>query len=120
MPDDQNSAPILDALASYSKSGSVSFGVPGHKSGRGATPDIKRVVGAEAFSADATTQKGIDDRRETQQTIQRAEALAPPARGADGAHLPTNGPSLSNHAAFLSVAAPGETVLVGRNAHKSV
>jgi arginine decarboxylase len=120
MADDQTSAPILDALAKYSKSGSVSFGVPGHKSGRGATPDIKRVVGAEAFAADATTQKGIDDRRETQRTIQRAEDLAARAWGADYAHLSTNGTSLSNHAAFLSVAVPGETVLVGRNAHKSV
>ena len=120
MADDQDTTPILDALAQYASSGSISFGVPGHKSGRGATADIKRVVGAEAFSADATTQKGIDDRRETQQIIQRAEALAAHAWGADYAHLSTNGTSLSNHAAFLSVAAPGETVLVGRNAHKSV
>src|SRR3954453_20732125 len=120
MPDDQNSAPILDALASYSKSGSVSFGVPGHKSGRGATRDIKRVVGAEALASDATTQKGIDDRRETQRTIQRTEDLAARAWGADYAHLSTNGTSLSNHAGFLSIAAPGDAVLIGRNAHKSV
>ena len=120
MPDYQKKAPILDALATYSRSGSVSFGVPGHKAGRGATADIKRIVGAEAFASDATTQKGIDDRRETQHTIQRSEELAAQAWGADYAHLSTNGTSLSNHAAFLSVAAPGETVLVGRNAHKSV
>lgn len=120
MTDSQSSAPILEALANFTRQGSVSFGVPGHKSGQGASPDIKRVVGAEAFSADATTQKGIDDRRETKRTIQRTERLAAAAWGADYAHLSTNGTSLSNHAAFLSVAAPGDTVLVARNAHKSV
>src|SRR3954453_8914561 len=120
MTDTQSSAPILDALANYTKQESISFGVPGHKSGQGAPADIKRVVGAEAFTADATTQKGIDDRRETQRTMQRAERLAAEAWGADVAYLSTNGTSLSNHAAYLSVAAPGDTVLVARNCHKSV
>src|SRR3954449_3266442 len=120
MTDTQGSAPILEALANYTKQSSVSFGVPGHKSGQGAPADIKRVIGAAAFTADATTQKGIDDRRETQRTIQRAERLAAEAWGADVAYLSTNGTSLSNHAAYLSVAAPGDTVLVARNCHKSV
>src|SRR4051794_216027 len=120
MTDTQRSAPILDALANYTKQESVSFGVPGHKSGQGAPADVKRVVGAAAFTADATTQKGIDDRRETRRTMQRAERLAAEAWGADVAYLSTNGTSLSNQAAYLSVAAPGDTVLVARNSHKSV
>jgi arginine/lysine/ornithine decarboxylase len=120
MTDTQRSAPILEALESYTKQASVSFGVPGHKSGQGAPADIRRVVGEAAFTADATTQKGIDDRRETQRTMQRAEHLAAEAWGADVAYLSTNGTSLSNHAAYLSVAAPGDTVLVARNCHKSV
>jgi arginine decarboxylase len=82
MSADQSGAPILDALARYSRSGSVSSGVPGRKSGRGAPPDVKRVLGAEAFAADATTQKGIDDRRETRRTLPRAEHLAAEAWGA--------------------------------------
>lgn len=120
MSDDQRQAPILDALSQYRHSGSVSFGVPRHKSGKAAPDDIKQIIGSAVFEADATTQKGIDDRRETQHTIQRAEQLAATAWGADYAHLSTNGTSLSNHAGFLSIAAPGEAVLVGRNAHKSV
>src|SRR3954471_4301555 len=59
MSDTQRSAPILDALANYTKQESVSFSVPGHKSGQGAPADVKRVVGAAAFTADATTQKGV-------------------------------------------------------------
>jgi arginine decarboxylase len=120
MGDFQSSAPILDALVRFQKQESVSFGVPGHKSGQGAPDDIKRVLGEAVFKADATTQKGIDDRHENQRTIQRADHLAAEAWGASNAHLSTNGTSLSNHAAFLSVAAPGDTVLVSRNSHKSV
>ena len=41
---DQSQAPIFDALAQYRQSGSVSFGVPGHKSGKGAPDDIKQVL----------------------------------------------------------------------------
>jgi arginine/lysine/ornithine decarboxylase len=58
MADTQSSAPILEALANHTRQDSVSFGVPGHKSGVGAPPDIRRVVGDGAFQADATTQKG--------------------------------------------------------------
>ena len=52
--------------------------------------------------------------------LQQAEHLAAEAWGAAYSYLSTNGTSLSNHAAFLSVAEPGDTVLVARNAHKSV
>jgi arginine decarboxylase len=117
---DQTRAPILEALAGYKKRGSISFGVPGHKSGKAAPEDVQGLVGAEMFAADALTQKGLDDRRETKEVLQQAEHLAALAWGADYAYLSTNGTSLSNHAAFLSVAGPGDTVLVARNCHKSV
>src|SRR3954452_10037985 len=117
---DQTRAPIVEALAEFKAQGAISFGVPGHKSGKGAPDDIKQLLGATMFEADATTQKGIDDRRETKEVLQQAEHLAAEAWGAAYSYLSTNGTSLSNHAAFLSVAEPGDTVLVARNAHKSV
>ena len=117
---DQGRAPILEALAAAKERSPTSFGVPGHKSGKGAPDDVKRLIGAEAFAADILTQKGLDDRRETEEVMQQAEHLAALAWGADYAYLSTNGTSLSNHAAFLAVAAPGDTVLVARNSHKSV
>ena len=39
MPMDQTEAPIVDALQAYKTQGTTSFGVPGHKSGVGATED---------------------------------------------------------------------------------
>jgi arginine decarboxylase len=117
---DQTRAPIVEALAEFKAQGAISFGVPGHKSGKAAPEDIKQLLGAKVFETDATTQKGIDDRRETKEILQQAEHLAAEAWGAAYSYLSTNGTSLSNHAAFFSVAEPGDTVLVARNAHKSV
>jgi arginine decarboxylase len=67
-----------------------------------------------------TTQKGIDDRRESKRVRQDAERLAAHAWGAEHCYFSTNGTSLSNHVAMLTVAAPGDTVLIARNAHKSL
>ena len=120
MPMDQTKAPIVDALQAYKTQGTTSFGVPGHKSGVGATEDVKRLLGPDIFAADSTTEKGIDDRRETKRVVQQAEELAAEAWGAAQAHLSTNGTSLSNHVAFLCMARPGDTVLVARNSHLSV
>ena len=53
-----------------------SLAPPGHQNGRGATNDLKKLLGAQAFKGDATTQKGIDDRRESTCVRQDAERLA--------------------------------------------
>ena len=66
------------------------------------------------FDADATTQKGIDDRRETKEVVQQAEHLAAEAWGAASAILdqrdepqqPRRPPGGGE---------PGDTVLVARN-----
>ena len=51
---------------------------------------------------------------------QRAEHLAAELWGATHCFFSTNGTSLSNHAAVLASAGPGDTVLVSRNSHKSL
>jgi arginine decarboxylase len=120
MPIDHTQAPIIDALHGYEKQKSISFGVPGHKGGKGAPSDIVSLLGKYAFRGDATTLKGIDDRRESKRVQQRAEGLAAAAWGAERCYFSTNGSSLSNHAAMLAAANPGDTVLVARNSHKSL
>src|SRR3954454_19566285 len=37
---DQTRAPIVEALAEFKAEGAISFGVPGHKSGKGAPDDM--------------------------------------------------------------------------------
>src|SRR3954453_18365187 len=116
----QGKAPILEGLRRQQKADPTSFGVPGHKSGKGAGWDITWLLGRSTFKGDATTFKGIDDRRMSGRVRQNAEKLAARAWGAEHCFFSTNGTSLSNHVSMLTVAGPGDTVLVCRNGHKSL
>jgi arginine decarboxylase len=118
--DTQDRAPILEALQTHLRANSTSFDVPGHQAGNAAPHSVTRLIGKDAFAADATTQKGLDDRRERKRVRQRAERLAAELWGATHCFFSTNGTSLSNHAAALAAAGPGDTVLVSRNSHKSL
>src|SRR5215217_4919799 len=115
--DTQKRAPIVEALQTYLDASPVSFDVPGHQSGKAAPHDVKKLLGSQSFAADTTTQKGLDDRGERKRVRQRAERLAARLWRADHCFFSTNGTSLSNHAAMVAVAGPGETVLVARNSH---
>jgi arginine decarboxylase len=63
---------------------------------------------------------GLDDRRQSQDVLGQAQRLMADAVGAEHAFFSTCGSSLSVKAAMLSVAGPGEKLLISRNAHKSV
>src|SRR3954469_25181311 len=82
----QGQAPIVEALTEYLRESYASFGVPGHKGGKGAPSDIYRLLGKYAFYADTTTQHGIDDRTESKKIVHKAETLA--ARAWGGEALP--------------------------------
>src|SRR3954464_6062407 len=116
----QDQAPIVEALATYLGASVSSFGVPGHKGGKGAPADIRGLLGRYAFYADTTTQHGLDDRTASKKVIHKPEALAARAWGAKRCLFSTNGSSLSNHAVLLATANPGDVVLVSRNSHKSM
>jgi len=59
---DQNRAPIIEGMEAFQKKSAASFSLPGHKSGKGAAEDVKRLMGEGVFKSDTSTQKGIDDR----------------------------------------------------------
>ncbi|MFF7652138.1 aminotransferase class I/II-fold pyridoxal phosphate-dependent enzyme [Streptomyces sp. NPDC007983] len=117
---DHTEAPVLEALARYHERGSLPFTPPGHKQGRGADPEARKVLGDEVFRADVLAFGGLDDRLQSGGVLQRAEQLMADAVHAEHTFFSTCGSSLSVKAAMLSVAGPHETLLVGRDAHKSV
>jgi lysine decarboxylase len=78
------------------------------------------VLGAEVFRSDVLATGGLDDRRSSKRVLERAQALMADAVGAEHAFFSTCGSSLSVKSAMMAVAAPGETMLIGRDAHKSV
>src|SRR3954449_13514072 len=117
---DQSRAPVLEAIERFRRNGDVIYGPPGHKQGRGVDPRVLDVLGEKAFASDALMLNGLDDRAMTEGILSKAEELMADAVRAEKAFFSTCGSSLSVKAAMLSVAGPGETLLVSRNAHKSV
>src|ERR671933_178474 len=117
---DHSRAPVLEAITAFRERGDVVYGPPGHKQGSGADPRVVEAVGEGVFAADVLTLNGLDDRRESQGVVSQAEDLMADAVRADKAFFSTCGSSLSVKTAIMSVAAPGEKLLISRNAHKSV
>jgi arginine/lysine/ornithine decarboxylase len=117
---DQERAPILEALEAFRDRGDVVYGPPGHKQGRGVDKETLRILGEDLFRDDVLALNGLDDRRESQGVIEQAEKLMAEAVHAEHAFFSTCGSSLSVKTAMISLAGPGETMLIARNAHKSI
>ncbi|HEY2832658.1 MAG TPA: ornithine decarboxylase [Sporichthyaceae bacterium] len=117
---DQEQAPILEALEAFRRRGDVVYGPPGHKQGRGVDEQTLQVLGWDLFRDDVLALNGLDDRRESHGVLKQAEALMAAAVHAEQAFFSTCGSSLSVKTAMISVAGPGETLLIARNAHKSI
>ncbi|WP_242908161.1 aminotransferase class I/II-fold pyridoxal phosphate-dependent enzyme [Actinomadura terrae] len=117
---DHSEAPVLDAIAAYHREGQLPFTPPGHKQARGADPRVREVLGDAVFLADVLAISGLDDRTSSHRVLERAQELMADAVHADHTFFSTCGSSLSVKSAMLSVAGPGEKLLVGRDAHKSV
>jgi len=117
---DHSRAPVLEALQEFRRRGDVFFGPPGHKQGRGADPCVVEILGAGVFASVVLTLNGLDDRRQSQGIVSQAEDLMADAVRAEKAFFSTCGSSLSVKTAIMSVAGPGEKLLISRNAHKSV
>ncbi|MFF5020272.1 aminotransferase class I/II-fold pyridoxal phosphate-dependent enzyme [Streptomyces sp. NPDC001165] len=113
-------APVLDALARYHDVDELGFTPPGHKQARGADPRARAVLGDAVFYSDVLANGGLDDRLTRAQVLERAENLMADAVHAGHTFFSTCGSSLSVKAAMLAVTCPGNRLLVGRDAHKSV
>lgn len=112
-------APLYEALCTYEQNNKLSLHVPGHKDGS--------VFDAEAgthfynvLKIDATEINGLDDLHHPTGVIARAQALAADAFGAEHTFFLVNGSTAGNLAAALTLCSPGDTILVQRNAHKSI
>src|SRR4051812_15718191 len=117
---DHTPGPVLEAITEFRRRGDVVFGPPGHRQGRGIDPRVLTIMGEGVFASDVLSLNGLDDRRQSQRILSQAQELMADAVGAEQAFFSTCGSSLSVKTAMLSVAGPGEKILVSRNAHKSV
>src|SRR3954468_7672120 len=116
---DQATAPFADAIADYWSKDRLSFSIPAHSGGRGPAPEFTRWAGAQAARADLPASHGLDTRDRAWQVQATAQQLFADAVGARQTLFSTNGSTLSAHVAILTVAGPGETLVMPRSGHKS-
>ena len=117
---EQQQTPLFDALKKHVAEGTLPFHVPGHKGGKG-IPEFRAFVGENVLSIDVTSGLlDLDTICNPRGVIQEAEDLAARAFGADHAHFLVNGTTSGIQAMILSVAGPGDEIIIPRNAHRSV
>jgi len=117
---DQSRAPLLEALIAYAKKDKVPFHTPGHKQGRGVAKEFKDFVGENLFRMDLTVLEEVDCLFHPVSVIREAQELAARAYGADRSFFLLNGTSGGNHAMLMTPTNPGDSILVGRHAHRSI
>src|SRR3954447_11638265 len=116
---EQDAAPIADAIRDYWERGMLTFGIPAHNGGRGPAPDIASLIGLQAVRCDLPMSHGVDTRGGWWEVQTPAQELFAEAVGAKQVLFSTNGSSLSVHVAIMTVAGPGDTLVMARNGHKS-
>lgn len=112
--DHPGETPFADAVARYLTAVTAPFSTPGHKRN-------PALVGADSWLlGDAPHHGGADDLRGSTGLLERAEALAARAWGADFARFSHNGSTHPNQSLCLASTSPGVPALVSRTCHKSV
>lgn len=114
------SAPIAEAMAAYAADGAMAFHTPGHKQGKGAHELFRRLVTEEGLRQEVSLMEELDDLHDPHGAIREAEEQAAELYGADAAYLMVNGTTGAIQTMVLAMVRPGDTVLVQRNAHRSV
>ncbi len=120
MAHDQHETPYLDATQRYRATGYTPFHTPGHKLGKGAPEGLRALLGDRCLEVDIAMAGGVEDTRESTRLIRLAEDYAAEAWGADRAWFLVNGSTSGIHALVLTLCGPGDTVVIPRNAHKSM
>jgi arginine decarboxylase len=119
MPLEQQATPLFTALKNYVKADITPFHVPGHKYGKG-LPEFCEFVGPNVLEIDlASGIMGLDSICNPLDVIKQSEELAAKAFGADHAHFLVNGTTSGIQAMMLTVAGPGDKIIIPRNAHRS-
>mgnify|MGYP001188784248 CR=1 FL=1 len=115
----QRRAPLFEALERHVAREPLSFHVPGHRGGEQFDATGKRYFGS-LLPIDLTELNGLDDLHQPQGAIAEAQQLAAEVFGAEETFFLVGGSTAGNLAMVLAACQPGDKLLVGRDAHRSV
>src|SRR3954462_1631338 len=116
---EQDAVPIADAMRDYWARGMLTFSIPAHNGGRGPAPEFTKWAGMDAARFDVPLSHGVDTRDRAWGVQSTAQELFAEAVGAKRTLFSSNGSTLSIHVAIMTVAGPGDTLVMARNGHKS-
>ena len=116
----QFETPLFTGLLEHSRKNPIQFHIPGHKKGVGMDPCFREFIGENALSIDLINIAPLDDLHQPKGIIKRAQELAAEAFGADYTFFSVQGTSGAIMTMVMSVAGPGDKIIVPRNVHKSV
>lgn len=109
--------PLVQRLVEFKQEKPVSFHVPGHKYGElSGLPQSLR----SALSFDFTELSGLDDLHQPEDVIAKAQDKLMKLYNTDASFFLVNGSTVGNLAMIYATCRAGDTVIVQRNAHKSV
>lgn len=109
-------APLAQAWAVALDAGGTSMTIPGHKrNGRSLAPLLSRLV-----DGDVPLYGGLDEVKLTRGVLADAERRGAALWDADWCRYSTGGSTHANQVLTLGIGRPGDTVLVARNAHRSI
>lgn len=107
----------MEGLERFRQQQNISFHVPGHKHG-----ELSHLPQAfkDVMRYDVTELSGLDDLHHPQEIILEAENLLTDTYGTMKSFFLVNGSTVGNLAMIYATCKKGDTVIVQRNAHKSV
>ena len=114
---DSVNRPLVHRLMKFKEADPISFHVPGHKNGSlsGLPAELRT-----ALTYDLTELDGLDDLYQPEGVIKEAEQKLTDFYRSDKSFFLINGSTVGNLAMVYATCTVGETVIVQRNAHKSI
>jgi lysine decarboxylase len=107
-------------MTNYVNDGTIPYHTPGHKQGKGVHPRLESILGRPTLALDLALMPELDDLHEPHGPIKAAQDLAAELYGSDHSFFTVNGTTGGIYAMILTVAGPGDKIIVPRNAHRSI
>ncbi|MBD2576559.1 aminotransferase class I/II-fold pyridoxal phosphate-dependent enzyme [Oscillatoria sp. FACHB-1406] len=111
--------PFLEMLRSRAEQPDAPFYAPGHKRGRGISPELANWWGEAVFAADLPELPELDNLFAPEGVIEEAQTLAAKTFGAERTWFLANGSTCGIIAAILATCGPGDKIILPRNVHQS-
>lgn len=112
-------APLFEAIRDYMAKDMAAYHTPGHKQGKGISPEFLDLVGENVFRMDLCELPEVDNLHDAVSVIKEAQELAASAYSADRSFFLINGSTIGNNVMVMTVCDPGDKIIIPRNIHKS-